>query len=387
MRDAEMLTRNQLTIFVGLLSFSLLGWSVASISTSLPKIIKEFGMSYEVAGILAGTMPAGGVMGFAAGMLSDRLGYSKTAALALLVFMLGLLVSPMPAGIAALFGGFATIGVGSVLLVSSASPLVATAYPTKSGTMLNYMYAGMGFGIGVGSVATAFLAEVNWRMSFFTPAPVVLALCLTAFKKLRDYTRHVSGVKSSELRMFFINIPVVVPSLFIVGVELGFATWLPSMLSIRYSAQGALVGFSVTIFSVFMGLGRALLGRISDSLGAVKSITFFGGCAGLSFLVFASIEDFPAKLLVLPVIGLVVGPLLPTFTAWVIRNNPAHGGSVSGMVISTGRVGTFFINWLVGLALGLHGEFTALTVFFLCTMIMVAYLNIMVRLRRLRPSD
>ncbi|MEM1938069.1 MAG: MFS transporter, partial [Candidatus Caldarchaeum sp.] len=166
MRDAEMLTRNQLTIFVGLLSFSLLGWSVASISTSLPKIIKEFGMSYEVAGILAGTMPAGGVMGFAAGMLSDRLGYSKTAALALLVFMLGLLVSPMPAGIAALFGGFATIGVGSVLLVSSASPLVATSYPTKSGTMLNYMYAGMGFGIGVGSVATAFLAEVNWRMSF-----------------------------------------------------------------------------------------------------------------------------------------------------------------------------------------------------------------------------
>ncbi|MEM1949975.1 MAG: hypothetical protein QXY50_05870 [Candidatus Caldarchaeum sp.] len=120
-------------------------------------------------------------------------------------------------------------------------------------------------------------------------------MCLTAFKKLRDYTRHVSGVKSSELRMFFINIPVVVPSLFIVGVELGFATWLPSMLSIRYSAQGALVRFSVTIFSVFMGLGRALLGRISDSLGAVKSITFFGGCAGLSFLVFASIEDFPAS--------------------------------------------------------------------------------------------
>ncbi|MEM1987230.1 MAG: MFS transporter [Candidatus Caldarchaeum sp.] len=104
-------------------------------------------------------------------MLSDRLGYSKTAALALLVFMLGLLVSPMPAGIAALFGGFATIGVGSVLLVSSASPLVATSYPTKSGTMLNYMYAGMGFGIGVGSVATAFLAEVNWRMSFLPLHP------------------------------------------------------------------------------------------------------------------------------------------------------------------------------------------------------------------------
>ncbi|MEM2035230.1 MAG: hypothetical protein QXL42_03690 [Candidatus Caldarchaeum sp.] len=62
-----MLTRNQLTIFVGLLSFSLLGWSVASISTSLPKIIKEFGMSYEVAGILAGTMPAGGRDGVRSG--------------------------------------------------------------------------------------------------------------------------------------------------------------------------------------------------------------------------------------------------------------------------------------------------------------------------------
>ncbi|MDW8360509.1 MAG: hypothetical protein RMK31_08030 [Candidatus Caldarchaeum sp.] len=111
-----MLTRDRLTILVGLISFTLLGWSVASVSTSLPKIIREFTIPYEVAGLLAGAMPMGGVMGFAAGMLSDRLGYSRTAALALFVFMLGLLISTAPVNIAVVFIGFIVISVGSFCL-------------------------------------------------------------------------------------------------------------------------------------------------------------------------------------------------------------------------------------------------------------------------------
>ncbi|MDW7978844.1 MAG: MFS transporter [Candidatus Caldarchaeum sp.] len=372
-----MLTRDRLTILVGLISFTLLGWSVASISTSLPKIIKEFSIPYWVAGLLAGAMPIGGVMGFAAGMLSDRLGYSKTAALALFVFMLGLLTSPIPVNMAVVFTGFVVIGVGSVLLVSSASPLVASAFPRRSGTMLNYMYAGWGFGIGVGSVATAFLAELNWRMSFLAPVPLVLTLFLTALKKLKDYGAS-KATEGSELSVFVKNLPVVVPSLFIVGVELGFATWLPSLLSIKYS--GLWVGLSVTIFSVFMGLGRTFLGRIADFLGPVRSITYLGACAALFFLLFSIVDDLPTKLMMLPVIGLAVGPLLPTFTAWVIAINPAHGGSVAGMVISFGRVGTFFVNWMVGLVLGLFGELSAVMVFLLSCLMMIVYLNLLVRL-------
>ncbi|MEM4303810.1 MAG: MFS transporter [Candidatus Caldarchaeum sp.] len=369
------MTGKQLSVAVGMAGFSLLGWSVASISTSLPKIINEYSISYDVAGLLAGAMPMGGIIGFATGILSDALGYSKTVCLALLIFLLGLGLAPFPSSIAIIFAGFIIIGVGSVLLVSSASPLIASAYPTKSGTMLNYMYAGWGFGIGLGSVATAFLAETNWRLSFLIPIPVVFAIFLTALRRLQDF-KH-PNQRAPRLADLVRNIPVVVPSLFIVGVELGFATWLPSLLSLRYSGIG--IGLAVTIFSVSMGLGRALLGRIGDHLGAVRSITLLGGIAGMMFTLFTVVDNFTAKLSILPFIGLAVGPLLPTFTAWVITLNPTQGGSSSGFVISTGRVGTFFINWLVGLALGFYGEFTAMSVFVISCVVMVVYLNMLVK--------
>ncbi|MCS6770084.1 MAG: hypothetical protein NZ570_06595, partial [Candidatus Caldarchaeum sp.] len=210
------------------------------------------------------------------------------------------------------------------------------------------------------------------------PVPVVFALFLTALKKLRDHEKPQKLLEGSELSIFIRSVPVIAPSLFIVGVELGFATWLPSLLSIRYSGIG--VGLSVAIFTVFMGLGRTFLGRIADVLGPIRSITYLGGCTAFSFLCFSLVNDFTTKLMILPVIGLVVGPLLPTFTAWVITIYPAHGGSVAGMVISFGRVGTFFVNWMVGLVLGLFGELSAVMVFLLSCLIMVVYLNLLVRL-------
>jgi len=373
------MNRRKITLAVGLLSFFSLGWSIASVSTSLPKIIQDFRISYDVSGFVAGLLQLGGVAGFAAGALADKLGYVKTVAAAILTFVVGLGLTSLTVNLWMLSIGFLAIGIGSVLLVSSASPLVVIVFSGRGSSVMNYMYAGWGFGIGIGSVLTALFAEINWRLSFLTPIPAALLLFILALSRLDEVKPAKVGFDRTILMGILRKLPLATVTVFIVGVEVSFITWLPTLLTATYKAGVVSGGIAVTLFSTFMGMGRALFGRVTDYIGSVKSITLLGGAASLLFFIFSVIEDAFTKLFVLPFIGLFVGPLLPTFTAWIIKQNPEIGGSISGISISFGRVGTFLITWLVGVTLALYGGFWAEIIFAVACFTMITYLRMAIR--------
>jgi ACS family glucarate transporter-like MFS transporter len=141
----------------------------ANLSIAMPDIVKEFGISHTVEGLLLGAFFwTYAIFQLPAGHFIDRLGARVTYAFAVAWWSVFTALSAVATGTASLFGFRLGLGVGESASYPASAKVVSTWFPKRERALATSIYdSGARFGSAVAlPVVAALVAWLGWRASF-----------------------------------------------------------------------------------------------------------------------------------------------------------------------------------------------------------------------------
>jgi MFS family permease len=175
---------------------------------ALPQLIHDFNLSYNTSSwILSAYLVAGAVMTPVSGKLSDMYGKKRIMIILILIYTVGLIISPFSSNFAMLLISRILQGIGiSVFPVSFG--LIREQFPREklaiSQGIISSMFAGgsvLGLAIG-GTIVQLY----GWRLTFFSIIPIAICLIIIIMryipseKKAFDISRVRDSYKKFDLR-------------------------------------------------------------------------------------------------------------------------------------------------------------------------------------------
>jgi MFS family permease len=285
------------------------------LGTSEPRLVAP------IAGVIAGVkLVAWGLGGIAFGVVTDRIGRSRTMVITILIYSVftGLSALAQSWQQLALLQAVAGIGIGGEWAAGAA--LVAETWPERLRTRaLQLMQSAFAIGFFVAALVYLALGAAGWRWVFLAGAAPAL-LVLLVRRSIREpeswlAARERSGGANITLRRIFrpdlrkrtIVGATMAASMFLAlfGATAWIPAWIPELLP---TDQPVNVPASVAIAFLLANAG-AVLGNLSlvwltDAIGARRSYFIF--CAGalvLAEVVFTQVHNYPALLVLMPVYG------------------------------------------------------------------------------------
>jgi fucose permease len=340
-------------------SFILIGANDAALGVLLPSIIAHYGIDKATAALLFPATTLGFLLAaFNSGMLLERLGRRNYLVLGAGIFLAGAgLVALTPPFLALLPALFA-IGFGEALLDAGFNAYVAGL--PRNGALLNYLHAFYGAGALLGPlIASAILARAwSWNTTYLVWL-VGGILAAIGFARVfagqgappRDASAAGEarpGLLRTTLRMRF----VWVSSLFLflyVGAEVSLGSWSYSLLTESRGQSPLLAGWMVSGYWLGLTVGRVVLGRVAERIGAPRLILWCLVGVLASVLLFWPAPDGIVDALALWLAGFSLGPIFPSTIAVVGRVLPLRlQPTAIGFLASLGSMGGAAFPWLAG---------------------------------------
>lgn len=357
--------RSRRWVLWGLLATTFLLVNVYRLSTAV--IAEELMATFEISGAALGTLHATfffvyAVMQIPTGVLVDRFGPRRTAAVGGVVLHLGAVVFALAPAYAPAFAGRFLIGLGGSVIFVSTLRFCANWYSADEfGTMNGLSFAVAGIGGIIATTPLALLSgAVGWRRSIGLLAAAGFALAVVAFALVRDSPERagfdpIEGVPEqprlsvAESWQFFRGVAgdrvtwVVFVLLFCIG---GVNLTLFGLWGVPYIVQ--VYDTSVTTASLFtlMGgigavVGPPAFGRLSDRTGYRTEIMVVGGVlytATLSVFALLGSPPLPFVSLAFLLTGSLLGAFVLTYPM-VVERNPSRA---SGIALGTINGASFF---------------------------------------------
>lgn len=276
------------------------GWAVDALDTQLysflvPTLIAAWGMSNAQAGFLGtSALISSAVGGWAAGILSDRIGRVRVMTLAIAWFTVftvlsgfansfeELLVARILSGIG--FGG--EWAAGSVLM----GEVIRAQYRGKAvGTVQSAYAVGYAFAALLSSVLFATMADTQaWRWMFWLGAlPAVFILLALrgipepkVFLAAKEARAKAGQAHVSPMMIFHPRYlrTTVLTSLLALGVQAGgfsMGIWLPTFLKTVREISTVAVGYHMFVLTVGSFVGYIVAAYLSDALGRRANFLLF----------------------------------------------------------------------------------------------------------------
>ena len=242
-----------LAICVGLSALTL-----NSIVPSLPTIADEFDVSYAVANLaVAGYLGVTAIMQLIMGPLSDRYGRRPVLLIAIVVYLLGSLLSLVSGDIVVFLAGRVLQAASITGYALSMAIIRDTNEPQDAASRIGYVAAGMALGPMLGPVLGGVLEEsFGWRAIFIVYSVLGVALIALIWVDVNETNRTRSSTLGEQIRAY--------PELF--G-------------SRRFWGYALCAAFSIATFFCFTSgaplVGRELFDLTPSAIGiAMGSITF-----------------------------------------------------------------------------------------------------------------
>lgn len=205
---------------------------------------KEFGFTMTELGEITGGGLAGfGIIIIITSFIADKIGYGKLLVLAFALHLISALVTlatpfafasgGKPAAYWCLFLGMLIFSFGNGVCEAVVNPLTATLFPKNKTHYLNILHAGWPAGLVLGSLAAAFMVDVDWKikMSLFL-IPVVIYGLMVLGQKFPESEVSQAGISIGGMVQALIA-PLFIVLLFthaLVGyVELGTDSWITNI--------------------------------------------------------------------------------------------------------------------------------------------------------------
>jgi ACS family glucarate transporter-like MFS transporter len=173
----------------------------ANLSIAMPDIVKEFGISHTVEGlILGGFFWTYALFQLPAGHFIDRLGARVTYGFAVVWWSVFTALTAVATGAGSLFGFRLGLGVGESASYPASAKVVSKWFPKRERALATSIYdSGARFGSAVAlPVVAALVAWLGWRASFVVTGALGVLWAIGWVMWYRD-PRRKSGLRAEEL--------------------------------------------------------------------------------------------------------------------------------------------------------------------------------------------
>jgi fucose permease len=357
------LMKNQKTITLLItagcfLSFFVFGFTDNLKGPTLPEMIKELNITYGTSGnIYFGEYFGFIITSLLAGILADRYGLKAVLVLAGILLATGVtgyssFDTPLLLTVALFCVG---LGLGAIELGANAA--IVEVHPQKKGLYLNLMAVMHGLGSLIAPLFAGWLLSqsVSWRVIYRWD--ILLILIFVLIFSLLHFPRSQktgSGLNFREIPKFAFkgSLPWFYAGIaFYVAAEIGTASWLVTFLQ-QMRGQGVTASNqSLSLFFTLLMLGRLGGGFVVQRLGYLRSILFaaIGGFVSISIGTFTHLSVF------LPITGLFLSIIFPTFTAAVSEDLKEHTNTILGVLFTFAGIGALIGPWTIAWASDLAG--------------------------------
>lgn len=290
----------------------------------LPLIATQFGLNYQQTGLLVTVCyGAYGLAGLPAGLISDRLGGARTAAMALGIASLGALISGLATGLGQLTIGMVLMGMGAGFYHPAGFTTLAHVVPqAQYGKAMGIHGIGGNIGSAVGPLVTGVvLLFTAWQGPFiFWAVPGLLV----AGALFRVHQRHsVPQTKAAEAETAAgssFHLPTVVfLVLLLAGLHGLFTTtvftYLPTFLQDVRGQMAATSSFWVTsLYAVGVG-GQMLGGWLTDHRSRRAPLLWGGSAAAVGLFLLIRVVSPVGMIALFILLGFSLFAIQPPMTA------------------------------------------------------------------------
>lgn len=324
-------------------SFLAVGLSLSILGPALSELRDTAGVDIGSIGVLFVGQSAGYVAGsFVGGRLFDRHVGHRVFAGSLLLVAAGVAVVPALTSLWSLFVAFVLVGVGAAAGDVGANTMLMWETGAEGGRAMNVLH--LCFGIGALSAPLLVHPGLGIATGVCATGCIVLAVAALAIRSPQQRLATDDQEQTPPRRLLAL---LAAFFLFYVGLEVGFAGWIPT-----YGEQIDLSDLAVTwltaTFWIGFTIGRLLASAIAHRFRPKIVLTASCGLtvAGALVLVFGDGRTAPIWVGT-ALFGLATAPQFPVMLSYLERRIHITGSATSWFVGAAG-VGGLAFPWLIG---------------------------------------
>ena len=311
------------------------------------------------------------VLGAFAGMLADRLGPRRVTSAGMVCIALALVLGSRATSMLQLTLVYGIgLGVGVALVYSPAIGCVQPWFTRRRGLAAGIASAGIGAGtFGVPLLASAAIAQWQWRGAMEALAAGVLSLGLAATLRLRSApaaargadgsvpgTRLAEALRSRSFGWLYLMCVCGAPAMFIPFAHLSAAA---RDLGIGEARAVGLVG----LIGIGSLTGRFAIGAVADRLGRPLTLVAVQASLGLSMLLWLAAGGYPALALFALWMGLSYGGIVALMPALCMDLYGARSvSSIIGTLYTGAALGNVAGPWVAGRVFDASGSYAGVIV-------------------------
>ncbi|OOB89732.1 MFS transporter [Rathayibacter sp. VKM Ac-2630] len=332
----------------------------------------ELGADALVLGLVAASSAVPALIGaLPTGRLSDRVGGARVSLLGIAVFILGLGLLALPAGVPGLLVAAAVIGLGNLFVMIGQQTFVAhraRGGSSDSGFATLTTAASVGQLLGppivtlVAALGAGAGAAPNALLGAAACGVLVLA-GLVGSRRLQRVDRTAPPAAQSSagplLMRDVARTPGLLRSLSVSAAVLVTVDLLYTYMPLWATEQGVpavAVGLLLAVRAVVSVLSRIGLGRLVSVLGR-KALLIVSITSGVAALIALPLVDAGGAIVVMIGLGLALGVPQPLTMAWVVRLTPesVHGAAL-GLRMTANRLAQIALPVAIGTTAGSLGS-------------------------------
>ncbi len=364
-------------------SFSALGlngMAFTFMGVSLPSLQADLEISIEQTGALMASFQAGFTLfTLLGGIFSDYFYREWVLALGCTLLCIGSLSLCFLSSLMASMLAVSLMGAGIGFILSGSNTLLVDLYPHSKGTILNIHHVFFGIGAILGPVLMGvFIAHDGyWQGGFYSLALVLVILgFIFSFSKGKKSISKDGALSISALRKLIGDEKfqvIMVVNFLTMGSQVAIMLFGAIFLIQAKQCTLAQASGALSIFSVFMVVGRVLCGRAALTIKHSTIIVFLLWLQMVTLL-FAWQGNGWTAMVFIALSGLTFSGTYPTLLALTSILSPRHEGTALGILSTMGGLGSVILCWLTGYVAGLTNlEFGFIVVYLGCFSALVLF--------------
>ena len=346
---------------------ALLGVAAIMIGTTLPEMIRSFGLTLSQGGLIVSAQSAGGLTAMFAGLLlADRVRKPLWILIAVVLagFLLGL--AGLSPGYWLLVVIFFVLGIVVQILDLLLNAHTGDLAPRSRTRTMNVLHMLYGIGAFIGPTMARWLLDqsLSWNSVYWIIGGIYLAAAAVSLLWARSYL-SLAGAPSPDdemeasgqadrhepvdTRCQWVSVTLLgLVVLFYAVHQLGTTSWLPFYLESKLGVRPFLASAGLSFYWAGIIASRFLNSRFGSRIGE-KRVLVWGSILGGVVLVGSVLLASPAVAITGFILaGFLTGATIPLAMALAHAHLPGRTGSVTAVIYGLMMIGRLIGPWSIG---------------------------------------
>ncbi len=330
--------------------------SVAVLGLCLPEIKLDFNVSDSTLGSLEAIRTL--CVSFACltlGLIAARFTKKQFLWISYLILSAGLLIMSETRGGITLIIAVSLMGYGAGLATSVMNLLPFDAHPSSPNKYMGYISSCFPLGLVVSSIIFGYLLNDGFAWQTIPKLVAVVNIFAAFLTLIIKFPTNLDVSQEKTLSLFSKVFRLKIFWLFALatfiagGMEAIFVFWSRIYLDTYFDVSARLSSFSITIFAIFMGLGRFFLSTLTDNFKTSDVLMMVAALGVVAGIIMPFTNSLILFYILVAVFGFCVSFLWPLALLEGAKYIPLKKSVVVSMLTLVGMLGLSFFPLLVGI--------------------------------------